>query len=387
MRYCILNNKIKNITLEAISRFTGIFPLVLSMCVCAGMGTSTGVILSCFAILLSAKCDQKKMMPVYASFLIAVYTFRVYGPSALSASIIFCGILLTVSAPAYTKIKEQLSSPAIPSAMLATALSVTILFTTDYFGIGASGEIPKTMIESYLSLGFHPNWRGVLYGTVVMLLMITFPRKFKKASQTLNSAFLGLTATLLLNLLLNPSDMISAINEAGTLSIADYKNNFLLPIVSQQNYFLNGIMCGLALYFTVFYSIVLNEPNKNDYRICGVTNALLGFLTCGFISEKINKKNHISSFIAVIITVIFSFVFKDFIARIPLHSCAVVLIVGAWNSVKWSEIKNIFKNIKSIPCLILVMLGYLFTGAVYGTLITVIISVLYVRIFNLKSKS
>lgn len=379
-----MNKKIKDISLDALSRFTGIFPIVLSMCICAGIGTMTGIIFACITVLLSAGCEQKKMMPVYTSFLIAVYTFRMYGPSALSAAVIFCGILLIVSAPAHTKIKEYFCSPAMPSAMLATALSVTVLFTTDYFGIGASGELPKTMIESYLSLGFHPNWRGVLYGTVVMVIMITFPRKFKTASKILNASFLGLTATVLLNLWLNPSDMISAIKELGAFSFADYKNTFILPVISQPKFILNGIMCGFALYFTVFYSISLNTEDKNDYRLCGVSNATLGFLTCGFIPLGINKKNYVSSFAAAIITALFAFMFKDFIARIPVHSCAVVLIVGAWNSVKWCELKNIFKNIKGITCLVTVMLGYLFTGAVYGTLITVVISVLYVRIFSKK---
>ena len=381
-----MNNKIKNITLDTISRFTGIFPLVLSMYVCAGIGTMAGVIFSCIAILLSAGFEQKKMMPVYTSFLIAVYTFKVYGPSALSAAVIFCGIMMVISAPAYEKINEYFRSPAIPSAMLATALSVTVLFTTDYFGIGATGEIPKTMIESYLSLGFHPNWRGVLYGTIVMVIMITFPRKFKNVCKTLNASFLGLAVTVLLNLWLNPPDMITSIKEVGAFSFTDYKDTFILPLVSHPSAVLNGIMCGFALYFTVFYSLSLTSADKKDYISCGTANVSLGFVTCGFIPSVINKKNYISSFAAAILTGLFAFIFKDFIARIPVHSCAVIIIVGAWNSVKWSELKNIFKNIKGIACLAAVISGYLLTGAVYGTLIAVIISVLYVRIFNSKSK-
>lgn len=380
-----MNNKIKNISLEAVSRFTEIFPLVLSMCVCAGMGTTAGVIFACTAVLFSARCEQKKMMPVYASFLIAVYTLRMYGPSALSAAVIFCGILLIVSAPAHKKLNEYFRSPAIPSAMLATTLSITVLFTTDYFGIGATGEIPKTMIESYLSLGFHPNWRGVLYGTIVMVIMITFPRKFKNACKILNAAFIGIIATAFLNLWLNPSDMITAIKEVGTFSFEDYKNTFILPIASQPSSVLNGIMCGFALYFTVFYSMSLTSADKKDYMLCGAANAALGFITCSFLPSGINKKNYVSSFAAAIITGLFSFIFKDFIVRIPIHSCAVVLIVGAWNNVKLSELKNIFKSIKGIVCFISVVLAYLFMGAAYGTLITVILSVLYVKIFNKKT--
>ena len=382
-----MNNKIKEFSLEAISRFTGIFPLVLSMCVCADMGTMTGVIFACVAILLSAVYEQKQMMPVYASFLIAVYVLKKHGPSALSAAIIFCGILLIASAPVHNKIKEYLRSPALPSAMLATALSVTVLFTTDYFGIGATGDIPKTMIESYLSLGFHPNWRGVLYGTVVMVIMITFPRKFKNSSKVLNAAFLALVATVLLNLWLNPSDMITAIREAGVFSFADYKSAFVFSVFDEPSAVLKGILCGFALYFTVFCSVSISSSDKKDYVLCGASNAFLGFLTCSFLPTGINRKNYASSFAAAIFAGLFAFIFRDYIARIPVHSCAVVLIVGAWNSVKWSELKNIFRNPKGIVCLAIVVFSFLFTGAVYGTLITALISLLSVRIFSDNKKS
>ncbi len=42
------------------------------------------------------------------------------------------------------------------------------------------------------------------------------------------------------------------------------------------------------------------------------------------------------------------FVFQDYIARIPVHCCAVVLIVGAWQSVKWSEVKKAFSSTLNI---------------------------------------
>ena len=168
-----MSNKIKSISLEAISRFTKTFPLTLSICVCTGMGSLAGVIFAFIAAFLCGETEQKKFMSVYTSFLIAVFTFKSYGPGALSVAIISGGILLIISSFAYDKIKKLLCSSAVPSAMLATALCVTVLFTTDYFGIGAVGKTPREMIASYLSLGFHPNWRGVLYGTIVMVIMIT----------------------------------------------------------------------------------------------------------------------------------------------------------------------------------------------------------------------
>ena len=97
--------------------------------------------------------------------------------------------------------------------MLAGALTVTVMQTNDYFAIGGEGNMIRDMLASYVSKGFHPNWRGVLYGTITMVILITFPRKFKKASLTVRPAFLALVFTLLLNLWLNPSYMPTSIKE------------------------------------------------------------------------------------------------------------------------------------------------------------------------------
>lgn len=380
-----MSNKIKSISLEAISRFTKAFPLTLSICVCTGMGSLAGVIFAFIAAFLCGETEQKKFMSVYTSFLIAVFTFKSYGPGALSVAIISGGILLIISSFAYDKIKKLLCSPAVPSAMLATALCVTVLFTTDYFGIGAVGKTPREMIASYLSLGFHPNWRGVLYGTIVMVIMITFPRKFKKLSKILNASFLGLTATLLLNLWLNPPDMISAVKEVGAFSFADFKGNLIFPIVHQPSFILNGIVCGVALFITVFCCVSENAQNKNDYLISGAANTALGLITCAYLPSTAKPKKALSGLLAAIFTALFSVIFKDFIARIPVHSCAVVLIVGAWNSIKWSELKDVFKNVQGIICLTAIVSGYILTGAVYGTIIAAVISLLFV-IINKKTK-
>ena len=51
---------------------------------------------------------------------------------------------------------------------------MTILQTNNYFGINATGVSAVDMLLSYRSFGFHANWRTVLYGTIVLVLMITY---------------------------------------------------------------------------------------------------------------------------------------------------------------------------------------------------------------------
>ena len=331
---------------------TSVLPFALSMAVCMGAGAVAGAVFACIAALIGFTADEKKQMPYYVSFLIIAYTFREFGAATASLSIIICGLLLLVSALFYKKAKAALESGSDNSAfaaiMLSTALTVTILFTTDYFGIGATGNTTTEIIKSYLSLGFHPNWRGVLYGTIVMVIMITFPRKFKKASKIINASFVALVVTTALNYLLNPSDMITAIKETGSFSFADYKATFLFPLINSKPDalgILTSFLCGISLYLTSFYMILQNDNcKKSDFILSGVANCTTGFVTCMPIPAQIKKTKIISRIIASIIIAIIFIMFRDFIERIPVHSCAVVLIVGVWHSVKWSEIRKAFSS-------------------------------------------
>lgn len=340
-----MNNKNAFSIKGTASQLTAVMPIAFSMAICAGMGAFAGAVFACVAALICTAVEEKKQMPIYVSLLTITYTFREFGVSTLALSIAICGILLLISAFFIKKAKAAFNkysdNPVIGTVMLSCALTVTVLFTTDYFGIGATGNTAKEMISSYLSLGFHPNWRGVLYGTIVMVIMITFPRKFKKASKIIAPAFIALTAATVLNLFLNPSDMITAIREVGTLSFDEFKNTLILPIFDSKPNILYSIICGLSLFITYFYMLLQNENSKKtDFISCGILNRVA----------------------ASVLTGIIFFALQSFIARIPVHACAVVLIVGAWQSVKWSEVKKSFSSALSILIFVIILVLGLYRG-------------------------
>ncbi len=240
-------------------------------------------------------------MPVFGAFLILLFASTAFGNNAASFPLLIIGIITAI----YFIFPNRFSlseNPASAGFSLATALTVTVLLTTHYFGIGASGNTVKEMIASYLSLGFHPNWRGVLYGTIVMVVMLTFPRKFKKFCKIIKAPFIAIIITLILNLFLNPSDMPTAIREIG---------NFHL--------------------------------NNNSVSL-------------------------------------------GFIDRIPVHSLAVIMIVGAWESVKWSEIKKAFSSPVSVITFVVTIASTLYFGYIYGLLISAVLYIIYRIIFDKKSK-
>lgn len=383
----ILNkSKILSVSKDTLYYLTTFFPLAFSMAVCFGFTEITGIMLSVFAMLFLPKINEKTFMPVYASFILLGYSATAFDYNLSFLSCFICGVLMTVSAFFYKDIKKLISAPTVSGVMIATALTVTVLFTTVYFGIGAFGNTVPEMIRSYISLGFHPNWRGVLYGTVVMVIMITFPRKFKKFNKTVSASFIAIVFTLILNLFLNPSFMKTAINE-----IPDGTANDLIAFISDEAKFtflkspvstgiLSAISIGFALFITSFYAISINENmQKSDYILSGISNAIGGGIFNLPFPYGINKdiNSIIPRFLSAAILILIFIFGEEYILRIPLHSCAVVLIVGAWQNVRWYEIKKAFSNISSVAVFAASAIACLALDFASGIFVATLLSIIF----------
>ena len=362
------NKKLKSFVTDSAYLFTTILPLALSMAVCSGFGAPSAIIASALACLLVTFNKTKLIMPVFASYLIVSFTFKEYGVSTAALAIALGGAAMIILALLGFDFKQIIFKPVTIAIMLATAITVTVLETTHYFGIGATGNIVEQMISSYRSLGFHPNWRGILFGTIVLVLMITYPRKFKKADKVVNASFVALAVTLALNLILNPADMISPIKEIGTYSL-DFKE-VLLPAFKAKISLTGVLTSGFALFFTTAFSVADFKGDNLDYAVTGATNCFCSVFSGAFmpVTAMTHKRKNFAGIPAAILCVAVLLLCSKFIARIPLSSCAVILIVGAWQSVKWSAIKKAFIDVPSLACFIAVVAFMLLFGAVKGIL-------------------
>lgn len=312
---------------------TFIFPLLFSMGACSEAGILMASFAAIIISLFVSEFDSKALMPTLFNFLIISFLFSTFGSIAATLSLAVGGLVLCFGQQILSKTVKLGNSSVINGIMLGTAIALTVLQTTNYFGIGATGNTVRQMIASYLSLGFHGNWRGVLYGTIVMVILITFPRKFKTASKIISPMFIALSVTLILNLFLNPPDMISAINEAGEF-VYNYDSNVSVSEIVIS--FILGVVIGL----TNIYSMSREKCTEKDYIINGLLNIVLSPVVC-FIPQKADKAI-LKNLPGTIILAATIFVFRDFIARIPIHSCAVILIVSAWENVKWRHVKSAF---------------------------------------------
>ncbi|MEE1010715.1 MAG: hypothetical protein U0L11_01635 [Acutalibacteraceae bacterium] len=379
-----MKNKSVEIIKQTSYTLTSVIPFVLSAAVCSGMGAYAGAVFSCIAAFFCTIVETKKRIPLYIAVLIMTYAFREFGASTASLAIIISSICLLISSFFFKKIKKPADSPVISAVsgavMISTALTVTALFTTDYFGIGASGNTFREIMESYVSLGFHPNWRGVLYGTIVLVIMITFPRKFKKASKVIDFAFVALVFTTVLNFFLNPPYMTTAIKEIGEFAGVSFR----LRIPASDISVVGAAVCGIALFFTTSSALLQNEEcSKKDFSDCGKLSLLSGMFICMPIPCKIRaRKDMLSGFIAAVLSAVLFFTLHGYMERIPLHSCAVVLIVGVWQSIKWGELKKAFSGLLTVFLFIVILMTGIMLGFVYGIITASVVAIVYIAYSN-----
>jgi SulP family sulfate permease len=131
------------------------------------------------------------------------------------------GILLAWRAARLQPLLKKIKAPKVVRKVIFSVLWVgaaalmTLYQCGGYFGLHIPGESVPALLRAYHNLGFHPNWRTVLYSTIMMVVLIAWPRKFKQLSKILPAGFVGVVAVTLLNILLNPLAARSTVQELG----------------------------------------------------------------------------------------------------------------------------------------------------------------------------
>ena len=299
-------------------------PFALAFGALAGIGMPAGLIATVGAGFLSALVPGR--VPYFAGptcivFLVFSACAGRYGmPVALTASffagmLVFAALLLRAD-----RLLQFIPAPVASGFTIGAALVMTILQTNNYFGINATGVSAVEMLLSYRSFGFHANWRTVLYGTIVLVLMITYPRKFKKLHQKIPAQFVSLVIALGLHLCLVPSAEKSPVLEAGAFSHA----------LSGSG----GILFG---GFTVAPAGGL---------ILSTSAIALSILVCSGVSrgaqEKGEQATRVAPLFSSVLMLAAILLLGGVFERIPLSVLAVILIVTMWEKLDFQALKTVF---------------------------------------------
>ncbi len=354
--------------------------------VSACLGLNIYYALACSIVCLILSVTQKNEIFATDAFLSVpvVFVAGTVGAGYLPVSLLFAALLFVAVKLLGKRIKVP--SCVTAGAALGLAFAATALFTTYYFGIGATGSTTLEIIKNYRYLGFHPNWRGVFYGTITLFAMITYPFKFKKLSKYFPAEVFSVAVPFVLNLFLNPDGETSPILEVGALSNVFSLSGVesFLPFLGIEEFSVEGILTalagGAAMAFILF---AYKFSSKRDSVSAGVSNALSGlaggFPLRGYRVKAFSVASAAVGVLALSVAAIFG---DSLFSRVPVHSLAVVLIVSAWQNVPFSLVAASFKEkgILEILTIIAIFASFVFLDVFSALLVCLVLAVIVRRV-------
>lgn len=347
-----------------------LFPFSMAVGVCSGFGIMGGCAASAVCIVCGALFGCA-FVPAWWTLLPVYYIAFRFGGGAGSAAVLLGGVFAFFLSLLPQEKRKRLFTPSVLAGFwVSAALATTALQTTNYFGIGAVGGTVVQILADYVSLGFHPNWRGILYGTIVMVVLITYPRKFKNFSKKLSAAFVALAVTFPLHLVLVPFAQGSPIDEVGAFSLKDiWAGAFFCGDIPKEA--LPAILCaGLSLALLMTHGL----PNA---PVRGLSVASMGCGVLGGVPVCTDgtKRTALSAVVCAAVSTLLYLC--PGLSRMPVHALAVILIVTAWQSVQWGEIARAFKGgVRPIISFVCAVLLTLLLGAHYAVPLLAAVSVM-----------
>lgn len=340
-----------------------ILPFALAFGALAGLGMPAGLIAAVGAGLLATLVPGRVSFfagPVCIVFLVFSACAGRYGlPVALTASL-FAGALVFAALLLHAeRLLHDIPAPVAGGFTIGAALVMTILQTNNYFGINATGVSAVDMLLSYRSFGFHANWRTVLYGTIVLVLMITYPRKFKTLHKKVPAQFVSLVIALGLHLCLVPSAADSPILEAGSFAYTLSGSGGLLfdgfAVTPVGGLILSSIAIALSILVCSGMPQQKQERQTGKALLLGAGNIVLplfGGMPVGAVQEKEEKITRVAPLFSSALMLIAILLLGSVFERIPLSVLAVILIVTMWEKLDFKALKTVFGSKKPVPILL-----------------------------------
>lgn len=334
-----MTNTYKQAALQGVWDATRLFPFSLAIGVCSGFGFIGGAVSAAVCLVFGAVCGCA-FFPTWLTLLPVFLLAHRFGAGCAGAAVLLGGLLTFALSYLPKPSREKLTHPAVRTGFLiAAAFVTTALQTTNYFGIGAVGGTVREIIADYISLGFHANWRGVLYGTIALVLLITYPRKYKTLCKKVAPAFVVLLIVFPLHLLLVPHADGSPIVEVGKVDWAAAADGmFLRGAFTKEAIPL--ILCS-ALSLSLLTSPDLSGARTRQLSVVRMCAGFFGGAACETDGEARSRLSFVTA--AAVTAALY---LLPALYRFPVHALAVMLIVTAWQSVPWGGIRQAFSSVR-----------------------------------------
>ncbi len=340
-------------------------PLALAFAVSSGADAASGLVTAIFAGIVTGLLSGASFQisgPTGAMAAILLTLSAKHGISGIMLAGLLSGaVLVLASLLKVGKLVSFIPSPVIVGFTSGIAIIIALGQIDNFFGTVSEGENAIEKLASYGRLGFEINWQAVMFGAVVMLIMILFP---KKLNAIVPSSLVGIIVSLIINFIINPDAATSAVAEVGAIPQSLLTENSLIIKGFDFSYISDLIMPALSIAALGMVESLLcgasagkmkNEKLDADRELAaqGIGNMIIplfgGIPSTAAIARtsvaiKSGGQTRLVSVFHSLVLLASMFLLGGVMSRIPLSALAGVLMVTAFRMNDWTDIKHMFRH-------------------------------------------
>lgn len=343
-------------------------PLALAFGVSSGADAASGLVTAIVAgivigILSGASYQISGPTGAMAAILLSVSAK--YGiTGVLTAGFLSGAILIVAALCRVGKLVSYLPAPVITGFTSGIAIIIALGQIDNFFGTHSVGENQISKIASYFTGegSFDPNWWAVMFGGLVVLIMVIYPKKW---NAVVPSSLVGIIVALIVNMVFFEQGTVAEVGAIPSSLITDdsiirkgfdFANitSLIMPAVSIAALgMIESLLCGASAgkmkgeRLDASRELVAQGIGNMFIPLLGGVPATAAIARTS-VAIKSGGQTRLVSVFHSIVLILSMFLLGGVMSRIPMAALAGVLMVTAFRMNDWAAIKSIFgKKFKS----------------------------------------
>lgn len=339
-------------------------PLALAFGVSSGADAASGLVTAIVAgivigILSGASYQISGPTGAMAAILLSVSAK--YGiTGVLTAGFISGAILIIAAVCRVGKLVSYLPAPVITGFTSGIAIIIALGQIDNFFGTHSVGENQIAKIGSYFSGtgNFNPNWWAVMFGGLVVLIMIVYPKKW---NAVVPASLVGIIVALIVNMVFFEQGTVAEVGAIPSSLVTDdsiirkgfdFANitNLIMPAVSIAALgMIESLLCGASAgkmkgeRLDASRELIAQGIGNMVIPLLGGVPATAAIARTSVAIKSGGQTRLVSVFHSVVL-ILSMFLLGGVMSRIPMAALAGVLMVTAFRMNDWAAIKSIFKK-------------------------------------------
>ena len=339
-------------------------PLALAFGVSSGADAASGLVTAIVAgivigVLSGASYQISGPTGAMAAILLSVSAkFGITG--VLTAGFLSGAILIIAAVCRVGKLVSYLPAPVITGFTSGIAIIIALGQIDNFFGTHSVGENQIEKIGSYFSGtgSFEPNWWAVMFGGLVVLIMMVYPKKW---NAVVPSSLVGIIVALIVNMVFFEQGTVAEVGAIPSSLITDDSiirkgfdlaniTSLIMPAVSIAALgMIESLLCGASAgkmkgeRLDASRELVAQGIGNMIIPLLGGVPAPAAIARTSVAIKSGGQTRLVSVFHSVVL-ILSMFLLGGVMSRIPMAALAGVLMVTAFRMNDWAAIRSIFRK-------------------------------------------